>query len=117
MPETMVWTFFYGSFINPDVHRRADIVPERAELARLYAYAREDLGGVYLPEAVLVETMAGRWLSALCYIAHEMEPASAADDYVDRIVGPARAYGFPDWYVDRLEGVRPSRGGHRRCPV
>jgi hypothetical protein len=30
----------------------------------------------------------------------------AASDYIDRIAGPARAYGFPDWYVERLESFR-----------
>ena len=43
---------------------------------------------------------------ALCYIAPTMTVGPAADDYVDRIVAPARQYGFPAWYVDRLESFR-----------
>ena len=35
-----------------------------AELARLYAHARDVLGKVYLPEAVLVQTLAGLWRPA-----------------------------------------------------
>ena len=31
----------------------------------------------------------------------------AADDYVERIVAPAIAYGFPMWYIERLESFRP----------
>jgi hypothetical protein len=140
MAETAVWTFFYGSFINLDVLKQADFVPERFEVARLSGFdiriqplanlvrseehcvygivapathrqlARlysQDWVGTYLPEAVLVETLDGKWRPALCYIAPSPEPRPAAGDYVDRIVGPARQLGFPDWYVARLESFRP----------
>ena len=89
MAEPKVWVFFYGSYMNLDVLREVDLVPERwevgrlggfdirirpranlirsdrdsvygiaatathPELARLYAHARDVLGEVYLPEAVL----------------------------------------------------------------
>ena len=76
------------------------------ELRRLYEHAEQDLGGRYLPEAVLVQTMDGKLRPALCYIAPELEPRPAARDYVDRIVGPARQYAFPYWYVARLESFR-----------
>jgi hypothetical protein len=36
------------------------------ELNRLYAHAREILGETYLPEAVLAETLDGKWRAALC---------------------------------------------------
>jgi hypothetical protein len=77
-----------------------------AELDRLYAHARDVLGEVYLPEAVLVATPGGQWRPALCYLCPDMRPRPAAEDYVERIVGPARAYGFPEWYVRRLESYR-----------
>jgi hypothetical protein len=77
-----------------------------AELARLYAHAREVLGEVYLPEAVLVQTLAGLWRPALCYICPEMVARPADAPYVERIAGPARAFGFPEWYVARLESFR-----------
>ena len=73
------------------------------ELERLYA---QGWVSTYLPEAVLVETEAGRMLPALTYIKPAMEPAPAADHYIDKIVDPARQYGFPSWYVDRLESFR-----------
>jgi cation transport regulator ChaC len=76
------------------------------ELERLYAHARDVLGETYSPEAVLTETADGKWRPALCYIAREMEPRPAARDYVDRIVEPAKAFGFPDWYIERLESFR-----------
>lgn len=74
-----------------------------AELGRLYRYAEDELGGTYLPQAVLAQTLDGTFRPALCYIAPAMEPAPADADYVDRILRPAREYGFPDWYIAKLE--------------
>jgi hypothetical protein len=61
---------------------------------------------VYLPEAILVRTGAGLWRPTLCYICPEMSPRPADRAYVERIVGPAGAFGFPAWYVERLERFR-----------
>ena len=77
------------------------------ELRRLYAHAEQVLGGIYLPEAVLVERRDGAWIPALCYIAPSMEPQPTTSEYVDRIVRPAKEYGFPAWYIERLESFRP----------
>jgi hypothetical protein len=76
------------------------------ELARLYAHAHEVLGETYLPEAVLVETLDGRWRPAMTYLCHEMVPRPAEFAYVERIASPARSLGFPDWYVARIESFR-----------
>ena len=139
--ERKVLTFFYGSYMNVDVLREVNLVPEtwevarlsgfdidirpranlvrsdryavygvvapvsHPELARLYAHAHDVLGESYLPEAVIVE-VDGSFRPALCYIATSMVPRPAADDYVDRVVRPARRFGFPAWYVDRLETFR-----------
>jgi hypothetical protein len=77
-----------------------------AELARLYAHAQDVLGELYLPESVLVETLDGKWRAASCYICPYMEPGVVEAAYVDRIVKPAREFGFPAWYVERLEGFK-----------
>jgi len=77
------------------------------ELARLYDHAENVLGGCYLPEAVLVETRAGRWMPALCYIAPQLSGEAAAADYVERIASPAREHGLPEWYIERIESFRP----------
>jgi hypothetical protein len=69
-------------------------------------YTQDWLGGAYLPEAVLVETEAGGLLPALCYLAAERPPARPAEDYIDWITRSARSYGFPDWYIDRIERFR-----------
>ena len=77
------------------------------DLERLYGrYVQGELGATYLPEAVLCQTLDGRWIPALCYIAEPSESSQATDDYLDRIVGPARDFGFPDWYIERLESFR-----------
>jgi hypothetical protein len=75
-------------------------------LKRLYAHAEHILGGVYLPEAVLTETLDQKWRPALCYIAPSMDPKPATGDYIDRIVEPAKEYGFPAWYIERVESFR-----------
>jgi hypothetical protein len=76
------------------------------ELERLYAHAQDVLGELYLPFAVMVETRDGRWRPALCYLCPAMVPRPPDPAYVERIIGPAREYAFPDWYVRRLEGFQ-----------
>lgn len=78
-----------------------------AELGRLYDHARDVLGGVYLPHPVLAYTLTGQAEPALCYIAPQLTPGPAAPEYVARIVWPARAYGFPEWYIRRIESFLP----------
>ena len=78
------------------------------DLTRLYDHARDVLGEVYLPRAVLAETSDGAWCPALCYIAPSMEPRAAAADYVDRISAAARALACPSWYIEHLESFRPA---------
>jgi hypothetical protein len=97
-----------ANLVRSDQHCVYGIVgtASHAELARLYAHARDVLGEVYLPEAVLVQTRAGLWRPALCYTCPEMDPRPADDAYVERIVGPARELGFPEWYVTRLGTFR-----------
>ena len=77
------------------------------QLSRLYDHAAHVLGGRYLPEAVLVQTMSDRWIPALTYIAPELSGGQAADDYVERIAKPARQLGFPNWYIEHLESFKP----------
>lgn len=74
-----------------------------AELDRLYAHAKDALGETYLPHPVLTQTSAGGWRPALCYIATVMAPGPVDPAYLERILAPARALGFPQWYIARLE--------------
>ena len=139
MTEPRVWTFFYGSYMNLDVLREVELVPERHEVARLdgfdiriapranlvrsdahvvwgllatathreldrlYAHAKDVLGELYLPEAVLARTATGDHRPALCYLCPEMEPRPADPAYVQRIVVAARKIGLPAAYIARLE--------------
>jgi hypothetical protein len=98
-----------ANLIASDQHRVYGIVTTatHSELQRLYAHAKEELGETYLPQAVLTEGLDGKWRPALCYIAPAMEPRPATADYVDRIVAPANEFGFPRWYIQRLESFRP----------
>jgi hypothetical protein len=75
------------------------------ELQRLYA---ADGVGVFLPEAVLVETHDGAFRPALCFIppAPGQAPPDAA--YLDLLITAARGHGFPAWYLARLESHRPA---------
>jgi hypothetical protein len=83
------------------------VTATHAELDRLYQYSEQDLGGRYLPEAVLVQTDTG-FRPALCYIAPRLSDEPPTEDYVERIVTPARQFGFPDWYVQRIESFLPT---------
>ena len=67
----------------------------------------EKLSANYLPEAIIVNTQDEKWIPALCYIADSMEPKPTTNAYIDRIVGPAKEYGFPQWYIDKVEKFRP----------
>jgi hypothetical protein len=97
-----------ANLVRSDQHCVYGIVATatHSELARLYSHARDVLGEVYLPEAVLVQTRAGLWRPALCYICPEMVPRPADNAYVERIAGPARVLGFPIWYIARLGSYR-----------
>jgi AIG2 family protein len=79
-----------------------------SELQRLYTdHALGVLGELYLPEAVVVQTLDGSLQPALCYIASTMKAKPAENDYIDRIVNPAKEYSFPKNYIKHLESFRP----------
>jgi hypothetical protein len=84
-------------------------IATHAELNRLYAHAQHVLGELYLPEAVLVQT-GGLWRPALCYICPAMDPRPPDSAYVERVLKPARQFGFPPWYVSRLESFLARSG-------
>ena len=77
------------------------------ELDRLYqVHARTVVGGNYLPEAVMANRADETAAAALCYLSLDMQAASADADYVDRILKPAQANGFPQWYLDHISSFR-----------
>lgn len=100
-----------ANLVVSDEHRVYGLLARatHAELDRLYRHARHVLGGLYLPFPVLAEELDGRLVPSLCYIAPKLSPGPADPGYVDRILAPAREFGFPSWYVDRLRSYRPER--------
>lgn len=77
------------------------------ELYRLVKeYARDKLGGEYHPEAVTVFTIENVLIPALCYLSHDMTSSTPEPGYVDRILHPAREYGFPADYLDDIESFK-----------
>jgi len=78
-----------------------------AELERFYRHAEHVLGDVYLPEAVLTRTREDLVRPALAYVSPNRSDEPADPAYVARIAGPAREYGFPSWYLDRIESFLP----------
>jgi hypothetical protein len=131
MGARLVWTYFYGSNINLEILKRFDYVPERVEVARLPGFditirplanlvpsegrcvygilatgTHDDLERLYGRYVHLCQTLDERWVPALCYIAAPTDPAPATDEYLGRILKPARDFGFPDWYLERLESFR-----------
>lgn len=98
-----------ANLIRSDQHTVYGILASgsHSELSRLYEHAENVLGGRYLPEAVLVQTLTGRWMPALTYIAPALSGEQAEEEYVECIVRPAKAYGFPDWYIAHLESFKP----------
>jgi hypothetical protein len=97
-----------ANLVRSDEHTVFGVLatPTHAELDRLYAHARDILGGVYLPEAVVISTRGERLVPALCYIATSMDDRPAEAEYVERILVPARRLGFPEWYLRRIEAFR-----------
>lgn len=73
------------------------------ELDRLY---HRDGVGAFLPEAVVVEMDIGGLVPAMCYIPPAEQDCPAEADYLEKLLVAAKGYGFPQWYVQRLERFR-----------
>jgi hypothetical protein len=73
------------------------------ELNRLYS---RDGVGVFLSEAVVVETPEGHLQPAMCYISPAHGHQAADIDYLDRLLAAARDHGFPHWYLEHLESFK-----------
>lgn len=115
-PETVEVVTLNGYDITFDPHAnifRSDghticgilVYPSHEELSKLYS---RDGVGVFLPEAVVVETSDNRMLPAICYMPPGRKNESADLPYVELIIKAAREHGFPSWYLSRLEEFRSS---------
>jgi len=77
------------------------------ELDRLYQHAEKVLGQLYRPRPVLVRSQDGQYRPALTYLCNDLSGELADGAYVDRILEPAREYGFPAWYIRHVESSAP----------
>ena len=95
----------HANVFRSDQHSICGILvyPSHEELNKMYA---RDGVGVFLPEAVIVETKDNRFLPAMCYMPPKRGTQPADFAYVDRIIEAAQEHGFPSWYVNRLENLR-----------
>jgi hypothetical protein len=78
-----------------------------ADLEKLYTQDSFGLG-TYLPEAVLVSDLEGRFVPALTYVAWEIEGGAPSAEYIGKIIAVARELRFPEWYVKRIESFLPA---------
>ena len=97
----------HANVFRSDEHSICGILvyPTHEELNKMYA---RDGVGVFLPEAVIVETQDNKQLPATCYMPPARGTQAADIAYVGRIIEAAREHGFPAWYVNRLESLRLS---------
>jgi hypothetical protein len=79
------------------------VYPSHEELNKLYA---RDGVGIFLPEAVVVETIDHKLVPAMCYMPPARGTAAADTEYVDKLITAGIDHGFPSWYVDRLKELR-----------
>lgn len=79
------------------------VYPSHEELSKLY---ERDGVGVFLPEAVIVETSNYGLLPAMCYMPPTRGSEPPDPVYVERIVEAAQKHKFPAWYVNRLKSFR-----------
>jgi hypothetical protein len=74
------------------------VYPSHEELHKLYS---RDGVGVFLPEAVIVETQNGL-LPAMCYMPPARGNKPPDGEYVQQLIDAAKEHNFPVWYVDHL---------------
>lgn len=75
------------------------VYPSHQELDRLYSKAGV---GVFLPEAVIVETSDRRLVPAMCYVPPFRKWEAPDLAYVEQILEAGRGHGFPSWYLSHL---------------
>jgi hypothetical protein len=95
----------HANVFRSDQHAICGILvyPSHEELRKLYS---RDGVGVFLPEAVVVETSNNRLLPAMCYMPPMRGTEPPDPVYVERILEAAQQHRFPAWYVNRLESFR-----------
>jgi hypothetical protein len=70
------------------------------ELDRMYGSSGV---GSFLPEAVLVTTVDGRWLPVMCYMPPSRSDNPPDQSYLERLIDAAKLRGLPRNYIARLQ--------------
>jgi AIG2-like family len=78
------------------------------DLNRLYSASSSILTKQYFPVPVLVETVGGKLVKALCYVLPEIPTGTVNQEYAEKMVKLAEHYDFPEWYVERLAAFKTS---------
>lgn len=77
------------------------------EIEKLKAHHLSGLtNATYNIEPVLVNTRGGKIVPAITYLSTNLPAAFAENAYIDKILKAADAYGFPNWYLDRINKFR-----------
>ena len=79
------------------------------ELTKLYDKSSGVLTAEYFPEPVLVETLEGKWIPALCYVASNPPEGPVNTKYANAMVELAKKLSFPTWYVKHLSSFRSAK--------
>jgi hypothetical protein len=77
------------------------VYPTHEQLNKLYS---RDGVGIFLPEAVIVETKNGL-LPALCFMPPARGIGAPDIDYVRLVLAAGKYHGFPAWYLDHISKV------------
>ncbi len=75
------------------------VYPSHEELHKMYS---RDGVGVFLPEAVTIETKNGL-LPAMCYMPPARTNKLPDREYVKKFIDAATKHNFPAWYLNKLE--------------
>ena len=108
-----VWTFFYGSFMNPDVLAEADVHPIGQQMARL-----DDWELKIAPRATLIPTQGSCVYGILAQLTHsEIDRLYAKDwfgfgTYLPEAVMVTNSVGHPSaamcYVAWQIEGGKPT---------
>lgn len=92
----------HANIFRSDEHSICGILvyPSHEELNTMYG---RDGVGVFLPEAIIIETKDNRCLPATCYMPPTRGTKPADLEYIERIIAAAQEYQFPAWYINRLD--------------
>lgn len=102
------WEITIAPLVNLAPARHATAYGVAAEVQHgMLADAYGRLAVRYHPTPVLIRHADGALRPVLCFVVPDMAVGPAHADHVRPLLDSARAFGFPRWYVERIEGFLP----------